>query len=242
MARREKEFFRNLTSKYDEGGLRWPPGWIVSFSDLMTLLLTFFIFFFSVTTLKKLPKVLKILSQEAGVITPIDRSEFPMPTKSTYIQKEYVRRESDLISNFKKYVEKAGLGNDVKLVAGTKEIKIVIANPILFDIGKGELKPQALPVLKNLAELFKDNDNLIRIEGHTDNVPISTEKFPSNWELSAARAINVIKYFIDTAKIPPARLEALGYGEFRPTALNETVAGRAQNRRVEIKIIQTESQ
>ncbi len=239
--RSDNDFFEYLKARYEDGGMKWPPGWIVSFSDMMTLLLTFFIFFFSATTLQKLPEVLRVLGTEAGIITPIRRSEFPVPSKTTFIQKEYIQRESDIISNFKKYLKKAGLSKDIRLIEGSKELKIVISNPILFDIGKGDLKKQALPVLNKLAELFKDNDSLIRIEGHTDNMPISTERYPSNWELSAARAINVIKFFIKNSGIAPYRLEALGQGEFRPTATNETAKGRSQNRRVEIKIIEREN-
>jgi chemotaxis protein MotB len=237
----KKDFIQELKDSGNDGGMKWPPAWIISFSDLMTLLLTFFIFFFSVTTLEELPKVLRQLRHEAGIIVPIAQNEFPVPQKTTLIEKRYIKRESEVIENFEKYLKKAGLAKDIKLEKSEKEIKVTIANPILFASGKSDIKPQALPVLKKLAELFKNNDNLIRVEGHTDNVPIHTDKFPSNWELSSARAISVIKFFIKSADISPTRFEALGYGEFKATALNDTEEGRAKNRRVEIKIIQKSS-
>lgn len=238
MISKDKVFFKQLEDSHRDIQRRWPPPWIVTFSDLMTLLLTFFIFFFSVTTLKELPKLLRELKKDTGIIIPIDDSEFPVPEKRSVIKKDFTYKNAYIIENFKKYLKEAGLSEDIKLIEGEKELKVTISNPILFASGKSELKGEALPMLNKLAELFKGNDSLIRIEGHTDNVPIHTERFPSNWELSAARSIDVIRYFIDTEKLPQSRFEALGYGEFRPIDTNNTRDGRARNRRVEIKIIQ----
>jgi chemotaxis protein MotB len=236
---RSKDFFKDIKGDYEHKNNKWPPFWIVSFSDMMTLLLTFFIFFFSVTTLKELPKILQHFKRESSVIVPIDESEFPVPEKTALIEKKFLRRDEEVIEKFKKYLRTADLEKDVELKADAGEVTITIKNPILFDLGKSELKPRALPILNNLTDLFKNNENYIRVEGHTDNLPIHTDKFPSNWELSASRAISVIKYFIEEKTMSPSRFEALGYGEFRPAETNATDEGRAKNRRVEIKIIQT---
>lgn len=239
---KDDDFIKNLVESHSNNEMKWPPLWIVSFSDMMMLILTFFIFFYSVTTLQELPRVIEHLRREFGEIIPIERHEFPVPQKAQPIERTYLNKDSDVVENFRKYLKKAGLENDVKLLAGAEEIKITISNPILFDSGNATLKSGALPIMNNIAELFKGNDYDVRVEGHTDNIPINTGKFPSNWELSSARAISVIRYFIDEVKIPPTRFEATGYGEFRPTANNDDISGRAQNRRVEIKIIQKNKQ
>ncbi len=233
----ETDFFKQLQELSDNETRKWPPLWIVTFSDMLMLLLTFFIFFYSVTTLNKLPDILKYLQEEADVIIPIDRREFPVPQKVALVDKEYLKREKDVFESFRKFLKESGLAKDIKIRATGKEIKITIATPILFDTGDAKLKPRALPLLEKLSELFKNNDNYIRVEGHTDNMPINTEKYPSNWELSSARAISVIKAFVNNFMITPTRFEALGYGEYKPAAKNDTKAGRARNRRVEIKII-----
>jgi chemotaxis protein MotB len=233
----KKDFFEKLKESHEDEKAKWPPPWIVSFSDMMALLLTFFIFFYSVTALKELPKILEHFKKKSDIIVPIESDEFPVPPKTTLIKREYTKRESDVIEEFRKYLKAAGFEKDIKLKASAKEFKITIANPILFDLGKADLKPEAIPIFKKLSGLFKTNDDYIRVEGHTDNLPIHTEKFPSNWELSAARAITVIRFFIDKSNVSPMRFEALGYGEFHPAAKNDTKEGRAKNRRVEIKII-----
>jgi chemotaxis protein MotB len=111
------------------------------------------------------------------------------------------------------------------------------ADQVFFDLGKADLKPEAIEILTRLGPLLKDIPNPIRIEGHTDNLPISTARFPSNWELSTHRATSVIRYLVEELGFSPDKLSAAGYGEYRPIADNETPAGRALNRRVDIVII-----
>ncbi|MEW6041727.1 MAG: OmpA family protein, partial [Elusimicrobiota bacterium] len=115
-------------------------------------------------------------------------------------------------------------------------IKITLPSPVLFDSGKAELKPAAMTALKDIANTIKNMSNRLLIEGHTDNKPVHSKKFQSNWELSTARAFSVIRYFIENEKLDPRRLSAVGYGEFRPKDSNETEEGRAVNRRIEIYI------
>jgi len=108
---------------------------------------------------------------------------------------------------------------------------------ILFDSGKADVKPDGLAILMKLVPTLQSvNDKAIRIEGHTDNVAIKTPQFPSNWELSAARAINVTKY-LQQQGIDPVNLSAAAFGEFKPVADNSTKEGKAQNRRIEITLI-----
>lgn len=119
---------------------------------------------------------------------------------------------------------------------------ITMANDILFDSGKAKLKSRSHSVLKKVAAVLKENlpTRNIGVEGHTDNVPIKYSGWKSNWELSAARATSVLHYLIDECAVEPQRLSAIGYGEYRPIDSNDTAAGRARNRRVEIIILPKE--
>ncbi|MEN3014240.1 MAG: OmpA family protein [Endomicrobiia bacterium] len=117
-----------------------------------------------------------------------------------------------------------------------EEIVINLPSPVLFDIGKAELKDTALVVLKEVAESLKSITSEIVVEGHTDNTPIYGGKYKSNWELSAARAFSVRDYLIKEG-IEEKRISCVGYGEYRPVAPNDTEENKAKNRRIEIKII-----
>ena len=114
-------------------------------------------------------------------------------------------------------------------------LEIEIKTSILFDSGSARLEPDAMPILAKLADILAPFPNPVEVEGFTDNVPISTVAYPSNWELSGARAASVVHVFTRNG-IRPERLRAIGYGEFRPVADNRTPAGRAQNRRVVIVV------
>lgn len=118
------------------------------------------------------------------------------------------------------------------------KLTITMLDKILFDSGKAKIKKEAMPILDKLAGILKEySEREFVIEGHTDNVPISTTLFPSNWELSARRATNVLQYFVVQQKISPKRFSATGYGEYKPVADNSTVEGRAKNRRVEVILL-----
>jgi chemotaxis protein MotB len=113
----------------------------------------------------------------------------------------------------------------------------MLSSPILFDSGRSELKTSSYPIMHEVAALIKDIPNRIVIEGHTDNQPVNTSEFKSNWELSAARAFSVVRYFIEKEKLDPERLAGLGYGEYRPLLANDSEDNRSKNRRVEVNII-----
>jgi chemotaxis protein MotB len=104
----------------------------------------------------------------------------------------------------------------------------------LFDAGKAVISPPAVPLLQKIGAVIAETDYEVRVEGHTDDVPIQTAQYPSNWELSTARAVNVLRYFIETYPISGQRLSAEGYGEYQPMVPNDSPGHRARNRRVEI--------
>ena len=124
----------------------------------------------------------------------------------------------------------------IKIRRDKRWIEVEIKSSILFASGSAALSAQSMPVLEELAEKFKPLDNVIHVEGFTDNVPINNFEFLSNWELSAARAASVVHLFTHLG-IAPMRLAAIGYGEFRPVATNATAVGRAKNRRVVLVIM-----
>lgn len=121
------------------------------------------------------------------------------------------------------------------------QLRVDMVDEVLFDSGEATLKPAGVAVFAKIgAVLAKAADRRIEVQGHTDNVPITgalAKRFPTNWELSAARATNVVRFLQEQAKIDPTRLSASGYAEFRPKGTNDTEAGRRQNRRIEILLI-----
>ena len=115
-------------------------------------------------------------------------------------------------------------------------IKLSLASPAIFESASAEVRPELMPLMLKLFEHLRHMDNMIIVEGHTDNIPIHTSRYRSNWELSAARAFNVIYFYIQRG-IDPRRLVAHGYGQHRPAHSNSTQIGRAMNRRIELTIL-----
>ncbi|HTY45393.1 MAG TPA: OmpA family protein [Patescibacteria group bacterium] len=127
----------------------------------------------------------------------------------------------------------------VRLAMMEKGLVITFVADVLFDSGKAKIKPEAYPTLDKVATVLRENvpEFSVGIEGHTDNQPIKFSGWKSNWELSAARALSVLHYLADAGKLSGDRLSAIGYGEYRPVATNDTKEGRQLNRRVEVVIL-----
>ena len=139
------------------------------------------------------------------------------------------------------FIRENNLEKSVTLVLDERGLLIRLLDATLFDSGKAEIKDEAKYIIEKISDVIKESGKSIRIEGHTDNVPINTGKYPSNWELSTARAVNVLKYLIELKDIEPWRLSAVGYGEYHPIDTNDAVDGRQKNRRVDIMILKTET-
>ncbi|MFH1428713.1 MAG: OmpA family protein [Candidatus Margulisiibacteriota bacterium] len=164
-------------------------------------------------------------------------------TKQEITIKEKETRENELkkyilIEKIKEYISKENIETfvDVKEKARDK-ITITLKQQVLFPSGKAELKMQYKGLLSQIGYILAETDKPIVIEGHTDNVPIHTKEFQSNWELSFFRANNVMRYFINEHNLDPQRFAAIGYGEYQPLDTNDTPEGRANNRRIEISIL-----
>jgi len=141
--------------------------------------------------------------------------------------------EADLKTRF----SNINVDDKIKLKAENRGWIISLTERTFFNSGEAEMKPDAMQIIDSIASTILQLPNQIRIEGHTDNTPIHTERFPSNWELSTARATFVINYFINRFNFEPKRLAAAGYGEYHPIADNTTPEGRAENRRVDIVLL-----
>lgn len=147
-----------------------------------------------------------------------------------------VKQEIALAQTMRDFIQKNNLSDKIQLVITPHHIRIKMESLALFDSGSAELKQDILFFLNHLYEQLKPMSNMIIAEGHTDSIPIHTQQFESNWELSSARAFSVIYFFLSKG-IPPERLVAHGFGEFRPAYANDTEDGRAKNRRIEISVV-----
>ncbi len=224
--------------KKNEEPKKGAPAWMTTFSDMVTLLMVFFIMILSYSTIE-LEKFTGAVSSMKGALGILDNMR---NTIANEIERSHEGREDikeaveKKINRMRELLSNEEIANQISIDLDGTGIHIRLGDNILFDPGKAELKPQAFPILKAVADVVKNDFKQIFVEGHTDNVPIHTSKYPSNWELSAARALSVVRYLHYVEGIDAARLAAVGYGEYRPLVPNTTPENRAKNRRVEIYI------
>jgi len=231
--------------------------WLVSYADFVTLLFAFFVVMYSISsvndekyeslsealdeafsTIRKVRKVIDPIQvgTEPTTIQPIrlDNPTTGEINKHRELSEEILkeRRQLQLVSEQFQDVLQPYIENDlIEVKRHDFWIELEMNSQLLFLSGEAELSIKAIPVLKKIAEVIRRMPNVINIEGHTDNVPIDTVEFPSNWDLSSARATTVVREFVQNG-ISPKRLSAIGYGEFHPVADNNNEVGRNKNRRV----------
>ena len=196
--------------------------WSVPWSDLM---MTMFVLF----AVLYVYNAAKIEVQSSSGKPNVYFQEVIKPVQSGSIPRHYeVSTETLRVEDIK----------DISSIELTKEkaIKIILPSDVLFDTGEAELKSGAISSLMAVGQLIQDTDYAVTVAGYTDNIPIQTDMYPSNWELSTARACVAAKFLIDETAIPPSKIQVTGYAENRPIESNETPAGRSANRRVEIII------
>ena len=222
--------------KCEECGPPGAPAWMSTFSDLMTLLLTFFVLLLSFSSMRtadfqramgSLKGALGVLPFEQAIVKPV---HVPIP-QMTNLQESEI---SESLVKLEDIVSDLQLDEVVKLEISDQGLKVTIDNPLLFEIGKADIRPIMFPILSAVAELARGWPNQIRIEGHTDDQIINTLEFPSNWELSAKRSINVARYFAEDAGLEPERIIPIGRSMFVPLVPNDSPENRARNRRIEI--------
>ena len=160
---------------------------------------------------------------------------------ASFALRESTATPENILSNLRRSVESLvgpeALGNKVRTRMDERGLVVSLGEGGFFDSGSDILKPEGRVLLDAIASALVKIDNQIRVEGHTDNVPIRNTRFPSNWELSTARATTVVAYLIERYRFAPKRLSAGGYSEYRPVETNATVEGRSRNRRVDIVVL-----
>ena len=153
---------------------------------------------------------------------------------------EMVESDSPLariFTDFTALAERLNYQNDISVAYTAEGLVMRLSDHALFNAGVADISPQAIPLLQKIGAIVAETAYEVRVEGHTDDMPIKTNRYPSNWELSTARAVNVLRYIIDAYRIPSERLSAAGFGEYQPLAANDSLMNRAKNRRVEIVIL-----
>jgi chemotaxis protein MotB len=190
----------------------------------MTILMIFFLILYSFANLPNNTHFERVL---LSIQTSVEKDE-----------KDKLDEEK-LLQQLTEYTSKYGIKSFINVDMDAKRIKITMANPILFKAGQSKLQPAIYPFLDEISKFLQSVPHLVTVDGHTDNIPINTKRFRSNWELSAERAFNVINYMIKKENLAPKRFSALGYGEFMPIAPNDTPQNRGRNRRVEISILRS---
>jgi len=232
--------------------------WLVSYADFITLLFAFFVTMYASSRVdeNKMGSAVESLQRALGAViaVPVPSRQagifhdFSNPVQVTIvpISAPHGREVEKLAQELKKRIEgpqgkagnKAGAkAYQVSFLLQERGLVIRVSDQFFFHTGEAAIRHEVLPFLKTLGQTLQGVDNSIRIEGHTDNVPINTAQFPSNWELSTTRATTIIRYFLTNFQFDPQKLSAAGYGEYRPVAANDTPEGRDQNRRVDVVIL-----
>ncbi len=189
-----------------------------------------------VSQLSQLDEYMNTMGQAAASDTESDEfKEFD--EKVSDVQEEMLKQNEQLAEKIDEALAEQNLTGDIDVDFTSQYVELTLNGALLFDSGKAELKPEALPLMEKVGVILqKYAQSVIEVEGHTDNVPISTAKFANNNELSSARALSVFDYLVENTNLNPSNIKHSGRGEYIPVADNSTPEGRAKNRRVEIKI------
>lgn len=221
---------------------------MTTWGDMMSLLLCFFILLYSFSSVdaQKFRAIMSafqgmsgILDNGQSLVPEGDMLDSSSPFSDLVTDESYGQLQSleTLAVKVAELLESEGFAEEVELTLEDRGLVMRFKDVVLFDIGSDALKEEPKELLKKLSVILEKVPLPIRIEGHTDNVPINNVRFPSNWELSVGRAVKVVRFLIEEGALDSDRLSALGYGEYRPLETNDTLAGRARNRRVDIVVL-----
>mgnify|MGYP005848075447 CR=1 FL=1 len=229
--------------------------WLITYADLITLLLIFFVvlYTFSNVDAKKFAGIAMSLSQAlGGGAGMVVSGQGPSVVSGSPVSKDTIETKVNLskeaIENLQlqkikeqieKYAKAQGLAAKVAARIEERGVVVSIQDTALFSLGSADLTPQARKIVRKVGQILLTTDNYIRVEGHTCDLPIHTARFPSNWELSTARATSVVQELLRTVNFPPQRLSASGYGEYRPVVPNTSETNRQQNRRVDFVVLRS---
>jgi chemotaxis protein MotB len=238
--------------------------WLVSYADFITLLFAFFVVLFAASNADEqkagqVAQAVQVAFSELAIFTPgskvfslsdgngvSDSVGIVGNTSGAFPGTQLVATDAGHLDSIQQVEQQlaVALGEQiedgaVRLKVDERGLTISLAEAGFFASGSAEINEDGLPILDSIIQKVVELPYDVRIEGHTDNVPISTARFPSNWELSTERATNVLQYMVATGAVPPSRLSVGAYGEIRPVASNETEEGRSLNRRVDIVVLNT---
>ncbi len=212
-------------------------GWQVVYTGFVLILLSFFIMLSSFATFEQ-SRVLQFVASFSNALSVlpggnrvVDGQRVAPPGDETNAFKKEMRR---IQAGLREWAAQRQMDQRLEMVLTDEAFTLRFDNRMLFSIGSAALAMKILPLLDKIGASISATDYPVRIEGHTDNLPIRTRRYPSNWELSTARAVNVLRYLIKHCDIPAYRLTAVGCGAFEPLDGNDSWEGRARNRRVEI--------
>jgi chemotaxis protein MotB len=226
--------------------------WLITYSDLITLLMIFFVIMYAMSSINHI----KFESLSESLAAALHKSDqIPLnhtgttalisaanPTNTGHHQKTpatlkvHDAQLDKLYQMLRDYIDKHHLASNLALADQARGIQITLKDVVLFDTGSANIRPKAQAILAGLIPFFSSLPNQIVVEGYTDNVPIDTAVYPSNWQLSAGRAMGVVQFLVAHG-IAPTRLSGIGYGQYRPVVPNNTRANRQTNRRVNIVIL-----
>lgn len=228
--------------------------WLGTYADCVTLLMTFFILLYSMATVdvQKMRSISQAFNSiftgnpgESMLEYDLYDGEVPLiggESEVDELLEEAASEQQKMYKYVKKYIEDEKLGAYVEILENERGIVIQLRDNILFETSSADLRPNSKLLLDKISTLIDELPNNILVEGHTDNRPINTAKFKSNWELSVTRAVNVVRYFTETKGLNAKKFSAAGYGEYHPIAPNDTEANMQKNRRVNILIMSTDGE
>jgi chemotaxis protein MotB len=238
------------------GGHASHERWLLTYADMITLLLALFIVMFAMSSLdvKKYNTLAKVLASafspvQNGSQGLLSNSQDPLDHIGSQPimdggNPEVQQLLKDMAEIRKRITEENGVeaSKGVSMNITERGLVVSLANSAFFELGDSTLRQEAYKVLRTIAGTLSFEKRAIMVEGHTDNTPITTARYPSNWELSTSRATTVVRTLITDFHLSPKRLSAAGYGEYYPVASNATPEGRAKNRRVDIVILRSDLQ
>lgn len=205
--------------------------WLVTYSDFITLLMVFFVVFYSLSDGIEDSKLQTILSEFQGGEGVLSESSV-IPVESLADR----RKRSERWEELGEFIEQQNLSDQVQIDLLPTGNRIILKESLTFGSGDYRLLDRSENVLKEITYLFDDSILEVEVQGHTDNIPVKTSRYRSNWDLGAERSISVLMFLLENTNLPPEKFKASTLGEFRPIASNSIEEGRRSNRRVEILI------
>jgi len=208
-------------------------GWEIIYTSLVLILVALFAMLVSYSSIKK-EKISNF--QQKKELTTKDRKLNKgngILKLSKDISEDQGEFAEPAVKSLWKYLRQAGINESVNIKKIEKGFIVIFGSNVLFPSGVAEINKDAYPYLDEMIKIAQNNLFSVKVEGHTDNVPIATSEFPSNWELSTARAVNILRYLLEKGKLPMDRLTAVGFSQYHPVASNDVSEGRQKNRRVE---------